>query len=182
MIGTWLTGSGWIEYLVEANVTTSGRAEGMLKSAHVKRSRYAHKVTLATLNLLLEDAYNASDDKDTESFLEWTERRKIESAQFKYLYTTMELESMLLLLMRSIRQGDISDFLSVIQCACSWMFSLDHVNYARWLPVFVRDLEKLSTLHPTIYDEFLKGNFTSLKTHRNFSRIGYSCMSKTIKQ
>ena len=51
MIGSWLEGSAWIENLVESSVTTPGRAEGLLKSSHVKRSRYAHEVSYASLNI-----------------------------------------------------------------------------------------------------------------------------------
>ena len=53
------------------------------------------------------------------------------------------------------------------------MFALDHVNYARWLPIFVHSLWKLPELHPTVYGEFLKGNFVGCKTQRSFSRISH---------
>ena len=51
------------------------------------------------------------------------------------------------------------------------MFTLDHTNYARWLPVFINDLKKLPTEHPSIHEEFLKGHFTVTKSYKNFSSI-----------
>ena len=33
----------------------------------------------------------------------------------------------------------------------SYFFALDHMNYARWLPIHLRDMIALETLHPIIY-------------------------------
>ena len=57
LLGDWLCGSGWITSLVQANVTTSGRAESMLSGSHVTRTRYAHQVTAGSLKILLDRAY-----------------------------------------------------------------------------------------------------------------------------
>lgn len=46
LIGDWLHGSGWITLLVQANVTTSGKAESTLSSSHVTRTRYTHQITV----------------------------------------------------------------------------------------------------------------------------------------
>ena len=50
-------------------------------------------------------------------------------------------------------------------------FALDHLNYARWLSVRLKDLKSLSLTNPTTYAAFLKGNFLVTKTLRNFSSI-----------
>ena len=38
MIGKWLTGSGWTDMFLKAEVATSGRCESLLKSSHVKKN------------------------------------------------------------------------------------------------------------------------------------------------
>ena len=58
MLGKWLDGSGWSSALVEAGVATSGRAAALLSASHVKCSRYAHQVTVASLYTLQSNAYN----------------------------------------------------------------------------------------------------------------------------
>ena len=50
-----------------------------------------------------------------------------------------------------------------------WFHALDHTNYARWIPVHLRDMAELSTKHPEIAKEFSEGNFTVRKTNRVFS-------------
>ena len=42
LIGDWLHISGLITMLVQANVTTNGKAESTLSSSHVTRTRYTH--------------------------------------------------------------------------------------------------------------------------------------------
>ena len=51
------------------------------------------------------------------------------------------------------------------------MFSLDHTNHARYLPVFIRDLRELETQHPELHQMFDKGHFTVKKSERKFSAI-----------
>ena len=46
LMGSYLTGSGWVEALEESSVTTSGKADSFLRGAHVKRSRYVIKSQL----------------------------------------------------------------------------------------------------------------------------------------
>ena len=52
-----------------------------------------------------------------------------------------------------------------------WFFALDHYNYARWVPVHLRDMESLST---SIKDEFeVKGNWVAHKTQNRFLSDGH---------
>ena len=48
---------------------------------------------------------------------------------------------------------------------------LDHTNYARCLPIHVRDMVELAVKHPAVYEEYLKGNFVVQKSCRKFSLI-----------
>ena len=48
---------------------------------------------------------------------------------------------------------------------------MDYTNYARWLPVYVRDMVKLPETHPDIYAEFMKENFVIQKSAHKFSLI-----------
>lgn len=63
-VRSWLEGCEWSENLVQSGVTTPGRAESILKTSHVKRSRYVHKLSLAALNILQRKVYYNSEDKN----------------------------------------------------------------------------------------------------------------------
>ncbi len=54
----------------------------------------------------------------------------------------------------------------MIQDLLPFFFALDHVHYARWISIHLRDME---TLESSTFAEFTKGNFTVHKTARPFS-------------
>ena len=58
MVGHLLDKSGWDSALVQADITTRGRADGILKAAHITRLRYVHQVSAFTLYILQRKAYN----------------------------------------------------------------------------------------------------------------------------
>ena len=62
-------------------------------------------------------------------------------------------------------------FVGVLDQFAPWLFTLDHTNYAPWLPVFIRSLETLTQHHPNVYEQFLKGRFITQKGIRKFSMI-----------
>ena len=45
-----------------------------------------------------------------------------------------------------------------------WFFAMNHSNYARWLPVHLRDMRSLDQMVPDVAAEFKKGLFTVNKT------------------
>ena len=52
MVGKLLRDSGWSTVLSQAQVLTHGRAQSALNEHHIKRTRYAHQVTLSALHIL----------------------------------------------------------------------------------------------------------------------------------
>jgi len=83
----------------------------------------------------------------------------------------MELESLLLMFVRSSCESNFSLFVQVLKEVCPWLFALDMTHYSRWMPVFIQTLEELPERHPKVYEAFLNGHFTSRKTEADFSAI-----------
>ena len=129
----------------------------MLRGSHVKRSRYLHQVSCAAVYILLTDAFANKDMP----FQEWLEEKRQLSVQFHYWLTVIELEALLLMLVRSLRESNFEMFLNALDEIAPWMFALDHTNYSRWLPIFIQDIKKLKSKHPHVYNQFQKGHFTS---------------------
>ena len=77
MVGHWLNNSGWDSALVQADVTTRGRADAILKAVHITRSRYAHQVSACTLYILQRRAYKAAidDNRAPEDFTTWVQEQ-----------------------------------------------------------------------------------------------------------
>ena len=66
------------------------------------------------------------------------------------------------------------------------MFALDHVHYARWLPVFIKTLRELDVRHPEIYNEFMNGKFVTQKSNKPFSSLSddhiYEQCNRNVKE
>ena len=53
-----------------------------------------------------------------------------------------------------------------VQHLLLFFFALNHTNYARWLPVHIRDMKFLDKENPSIAVEFRNGYFVVQKTYR----------------
>lgn len=162
VIGSWLEGSGWDEALVKSGITTPGRSEGILKSTHIKRARYAHEMSLMALNIVLFDQFNF--ESDGQSYTEWMQNKRRASPQFQYWITVMELEAMLLQFVRCLRSAEFDDYIEIMEQMCPWYLATDHTHYGRWLPIFVSDLKRLRDNHPEVHQQFLRGHFIEKAT------------------
>jgi len=175
-LGDWLQGSGWTHALAQAEIAAAGTADSFLRASHVTRTRRAHQLTAAALYILQRRAYDqhsasAEDDQPPEDFEDWCHEKENSSPQFLYWATVLDLELSILIYVRSLREGDFIMYLDALTEIVPWFFALDHINYARWIPVHLRDMAELPQQHPEIYNEFKAGHFTVQKTKRAFSAI-----------
>ena len=60
----------------------------------------------------------------------------------------MALELCLLVYVRSLRQSSFSMYIDALTELIPWFFAVVHTNYARWIPVHLRDMTELPTRHP----------------------------------
>ena len=49
-------------------------------------------------------------------------------------------------------------------------FALDHTHYAKWLSVFVQDLETLIEKNPKLYSHFNEGKFSMSTSNLRISQ------------
>ena len=71
----------------------------------------------------------------------------------------------------SLREHNFYLYIDVLTKIISWVFCLDHVHYARWLSVHLRDMISLWRQHLEIVEQFNYGHFTIQKTNIMFSSI-----------
>lgn len=172
MLGGWLEDSGWTRALVQANVASPGTADSFVKASHITKTRHAHQVTSASLYVLLQNAYVASTESaEPVPFEEWCVQRASHSAQFDYWLKTLSLEILLLLFVRSIREGYFQLYIESLTKLMPWMFALDHTHYARWLTVHIRDMMALPSKQAAVFKEFCEGKFVVQTTNSKFSAM-----------
>ena len=142
VVGSWLAGSGWKDAVAQAGITTSGRAESLVTSAHTTRTRYAHQVTASSLYTLQHRAYKkySESEKDAPPFPEWCNHQASKFPRFQFWNMTLKFELLIFILVRSFRESDFRLYTAVLKETTPLMFALDRTNYARWLPVHIRDM------------------------------------------
>ena len=175
-LGELLDGSGWVSALVNADIATPGTAESFLKAGHLARTRRAHQVTAAALFALMHLAYEKYKETLPTpcvplEFMAWHDKMASDQPQFAFWLQVLELEVLVLEIVRALREGDFLSYVQSVAALVPPMFALDHTNYARWLPVHIRDMASLESNHPTVYQKFLSGAFVVNKTRNPFSSI-----------
>ena len=85
-----------------------------------------------------------------------------------YWFTTVEMIVTLFMFVRSIRESNFINYVNILKVMMPCIFALDHVNYSRWMTVYINDL---LTHDSDLYREFVKGKSTVNKTIRKFSAM-----------
>ena len=178
-IGSMLEDSGWTSTLVEADAASLGTADSFLSATNVTRTRQAHQVTACTLFQLMKKAYSSYlsehsvSDKEGSmaSFEEWCGIRKKESPHFAFWSLILSMELTIFTLVRAFREGNVQLYWKALAALIPYFFANNNVNYARWLPIHLRDMTCLEKTHPEVAREFHNGNFVVHKSDRNFSLL-----------
>ena len=88
-----------------------------------------------------------------------------------YLDMNMRYETLILIFVRAHREKNFQLYVAVLKELTPLFFALDHVNYSRWTPIHIRDMESLPG---QIKDEFKKESHWVLnKTSNTFSAIPF---------
>ncbi len=168
-VGDFLEGSGWTAALTEAGVASVGKAESFLKASHLTRTRHVHQVTLLALAKLQRQAWQEFISSNAEpgeaSFQIWRQDMIRKSPTFQFWDIIMEFQTMVLIFIRAHRTKIFAMYVESLDSLVQWFFALDHVNYARWIPIHIRDMESL----PDSIAEELKKCWVLQKTQNCFS-------------
>jgi len=93
------------------------------------------------------------------------------SPTFMFWDLIMRYETLILILIRAHRERHFLLYVEVLEELVPLFFALDHVNYARWMSVHIRDI---MSLPDTIKEEFEKHSHWVLsKTYNKFSAIPF---------
>ena len=70
----------------------------------------------------------------------------------------------MLIFVHSLQVASFTIYLDTQIKHIPWFFTLDHTNYARWVPVHLKDMAELPNRHPEVAKEFNNGKFV---VHKN---------------
>ena len=120
------------------------------------------------------DAFQKSsiDVSKRHIFDEWCKEMESRSPQFKFWLIVLRMELDYLLFLRAVREGDFLLYTASTEKLLPWIFSLNHIHYARWLTVHHYDMEMLSRTNPDAFNESCNGSFTVKQTRNPFPAMG----------
>ena len=158
----WLNYSGSVAAITNSETAKGSVEESFLSGSKVLKTRYAHQTTLSALEILLKRTYNG--EAPTQPFQEWRRNKEDKYPQFNFWSLIRSMDMLLLRFVRSLESKNFKLFVEPFEEMLPFSFTLDHLNYARWLSVHLKDLKSLSSTNPTIYAAFLEGNVVVTKT------------------
>ena len=75
-------------------------------------------------------------------------------------------------MMKPIRDGEFEDFKSSLSAIMPlFFFANDNTHFSRWGTIHLHDMLNLHQNSPSIYYEFISGNFVLHESHRIFSAV-----------
>lgn len=80
--------------------------------------------------------------------------------QFQFWFTILQLELVIMLYVRAIRESDFLLHIDALTKLIPYVFALDHTHYTRWTLVHFRDMVAFKQTHSAIFSEFLKEDTT----------------------
>lgn len=79
------------------------------------------------------------------------------SKLFAFWDSYIEMVALLLSFIRAEREGSWSLHLASTMEMTPHFVSMDRVNYSRWLPVYLADMDQLAVTAPEVHKEFCQG-------------------------
>ena len=97
----------------------------------------------------------------------WEEEMVKRSPTFLFWNTVLKYETLILILVRAERERNFLLYVEVLEQLVHLAFALDHVNYARWTPIHIRDMKCLPDSIRSEFDE--QGHWVLSKTGNPFT-------------
>ena len=89
----------------------------------------------------------------------------------KFLLSYMNQFETILVFIKATRARDLQLHMESIQSLMKYFFAHDHLNYARLLPLYISTMQEAEKRHPSLWREFMKGNFCVTKGLAGFTSI-----------
>ena len=136
-------------------LASSGTAESFLTASSITRTRQAHQITACSLHNLMKKAYQDSPGSQPLGLEDWCVQRRRARPQFQFWNLVLNMELVIFTLIRSFREGNFELHRYALYEMIPNLFANNNVNYARWIPIHLRDMMVLEEQHdPDVASEF----------------------------
>ena len=130
-------GSG-LEVILEKNNFSIKGTSAVVDGNDIKRARYCLQVSLCVIYKMLKEAHQKS--MSNLSMLDWLVDVSKNSGMCFYWKMIFEVQLGILILVRSIREGNFKLYIEALYSFLKWYFAMDKYNYARWATIYWFDM------------------------------------------
>lgn len=114
-----------------------------------------------------------------ERFDEFVAKRCKSNATFAFWVSYQDMVGSILNILRPTINADWILHLAATEEIIPWFFfSYDHVNYVRYLPIYLLEMLNLKVTHPSVNDQLCSGDFVTKRQHA----FSGTAMDQTIEQ
>ncbi|XP_047132181.1 uncharacterized protein LOC124811086 [Hydra vulgaris] len=108
---------------------------------------------------------------------------KISGPTSAFWFSFIEMLNIFFALLRSTKVGNWNLHLEATRQMIPWFFAYDHPNYSRYLTFYWTEMTQLPKTHPSVYQQFMDGNFSVRRTSGTFNKIpSDQCIEQTINR
>ncbi|KAK3700422.1 hypothetical protein QZH41_004482 [Actinostola sp. cb2023] len=105
-------------------------------------------------------------------FNEFKEEARAKSKLFAFWEEYGTMVDILLQFIKAERTGDWNLHLAATANMLPYFFAMDRQNYARWMPVYLAEMNQLHDKHPEVHQQFVDGNHAvSRSDNQPFSQV-----------
>ena len=90
---------------------------------------------------------------------------------FSFWERYINIVLLLLQFVKAERTGNWKFHLSATTEMVPHFFSMERVNYSRWLPVYLSGMHMLQLTHPAVHQEFIAGNHSVSRSNQPFAQV-----------
>ena len=159
----------WSEFLSWMSKSNQAPANGELIEA---------KIDTLMKAITLEDAIAEPLEELTEAMtplVEQFDEFKAEGRKASYMFAFwdeyLEMVSLMHSFIRAERSGDWSLHLNATAGMMPYFCAMDRMNYSRWLPIYLADMNSLPEMHPVVFEEFMNGNHAVSRSKQAFAQV-----------
>ena len=117
---------------------------------------------------ITKDVINTHEFKSMlDDYDAYVKTQNSKSATYQFWSSYLEMVENVLMLIRTSKEGNWKPLLAAIRAIMPWMFAYDQTNYSRYLPVYWLGTNQLQTIHPSVYDELMSGNFAVQRQNKH---------------
>ena len=99
-------------------------------------------------------------------YYKFVEKERSEKPTFNFWSSYIDMVQDRFCLLRGTCEGNWELHLGTLKQVLPWFFAYDRVNYARYLPAYISEMENLGKTHPEIEKSFMDGQFVIQKQDR----------------